>query len=147
MYVDEGVEVLFYDVPLSIFDVDAALGYMFSACPLPINATAIDTYVPLLAIYCKFMKLLKNDWRIPPSVACVVVGAPPGSGGKKVITFGATIRGQNKKKVQSQRLDLLKDAFNRSDFPQNPLVLQDYGHCAETYPYICNIDRYAGTHQ
>ena len=59
MYVHDGVEVQFYKVPLS--DVDAALGYMFSACPLPLNATAIDTYLPLLAVYCRFMKLLEED--------------------------------------------------------------------------------------
>lgn len=149
MYVHEGVEVQFHQVPLSIFDVDAALGYMFSACPLPLNATAIDTYLPLLAIYCRFMKLLEEDWKIPPAVACVVVGAPPGSGGNRVITFGATIRGQDKKKVQSQRLQLLIDAFDpREGFQQNDhFVSQKYGHCAETYPYFCNIDRYAGTHQ
>lgn len=51
MYVLKGVEVRFYRVQLSIFDVNVALGYIFSACLLPLNATAIDTYIPLLAMY------------------------------------------------------------------------------------------------
>lgn len=148
IYMLKGVEVQFYKVSLTIFDVDAALGYIFSACPLPPNATAIDTYLPLLAIYCRFMEGLKVDGSYPPTMAYAAVGVPPGSNGQKVIFFGATIRGHRKDLVQGRRLELLKAAFNQVEFQQNrPYVSQKYGHCAETYPYICNIDRFVGTHQ
>lgn len=148
IYVFKGVEVQFYKVSLTVFDVDAALGYIFSACPLPLNATAIDTYLPLLAIYCRFMERLEVDGSYPPTIACAAVGVPRGSNGQKVIFFGATIRGQRKNLVQGRRLELLKAAFNQGEFQQNhPYVSQKYGHCAETYPYICNIDRYVGIHQ
>ena len=141
-----GISVQYYSVPLLIYDIDAALGYIFSACPLPPGATPTDTYLPLLAIYCKFMKLLKTDGsRFPPTVAHVAIGAVPGSGGVEVITFGSTIRGQAKADLQEKRLELLKAAFNTSRFEENSIG-QIYGHCAETYPYLCNIDRYADDH-
>ena len=88
---DGGIPVEYYSVPLLIYDIDAALGYIFSACPLPPGATSADTYLPLLAIYCKFMKLLRMDGsKIPPTVAHVSIGAVPGSGGVEVINFGST---------------------------------------------------------
>ena len=149
IYVDEGVEFDFFKVRFQIFDVDAALGFIFSAGSLPINATSIDTYFPLLALYCKFMTLIGENWPRHPATACIVVGTPSGSGGREVITFGATIQGDQKDEVQEQRLQPLEKAFatSRANLPQNrPFVLQKYGHCAEKYPYICNIDRYAEIH-
>ena len=140
-----GITVQYYSVSLLIYDIDAALGYIFSACPLPLGATSADTYLPLLAIYCKFMKLLRPDGsKLPPTVAHVAIGAVPGSGGVEVITFGSTIRGP-KGDLQKKRLELLKAAFNTSRFEENSIG-QTYGHCAETYPYLCNIDRYADDH-
>ena len=143
---DGGITVEYYSVPLLIYDIDAALGYIFSACPLPPGATSADTYLPLLAIYCKFMKLLRMDGsKIPPTVAHVAIGAVPGSGGVEVITFGSTIRGREKAALQKKRLELLKIAFKTPRFEENSIE-QSYGHCAETYPYLWNIDRYADDH-
>ena len=143
-HLEHGVDVFFYDVKLKIYDIDAALGYVFSACPLPHNATPVNTYLPLLAIYCKFMALLiiqgtpnMNEF---PKTACIVVGVPRGSGGIKAIMFGATIRGE-KSVIQPLRRRLLEDAYGQVGFPKNPIKPQ-YGHCAETYPFICNLDRY-----
>lgn len=150
-FVRAGVDVGFFTAWLRIYDIDAALGYVSSACPLPSDATAIDTYLPLLVIYCKFMTLLEDKLgEDPPKTACIIVGKPPGSGGRKMITFGATVRARYKDEAQALRLNLLRDAFNNSkeEFPRHdPLISQKYGHCAETYPYICNIEKYVETRQ
>ena len=85
---------------INIRDVDAALGYIFSVCPLPEDATPNKTYLPLLAIFCKFISLMVSGepgMRKPPHIACITVGAPPSSGSKKAIMFGATIRKKKKK--------------------------------------------------
>ena len=134
----------YYGTKLKIRDFDAAIGYIFSVCPLPRGATPEAVYLPLLAIYCKFLSLMvfdKMGMHKPPSMACIVVGAPPGCGGTKAIMFGATIRGNNKKAMQKYRLEQLKNAYHVGDFPKTS-EFQSYGHCAETYPFICNIRTY-----
>lgn len=140
---ENGVIVQFYSVPITIYDIDAALGYIFSACPLPPHATPSDNFLPLLALYCKFMSLVDTGTNDdPPTIACVAIGLPPGSGNVEAITFGATIRGRAKDKWQKLRLELLKTAFNQSSDFQTCGLRQLYGHCAETYPFICYMDRY-----
>ncbi|KAK3377021.1 hypothetical protein B0T24DRAFT_701120 [Lasiosphaeria ovina] len=135
------VSVSYCGATLNIRDIDAALGYIFSACPLPASSTPEDTYLPLLAIYCKFMSLLvqaKNSMQKPPYMACVVAGAPPSNGGTVALMFGATIRVTNKTTLQTFRFDQLKTAYAKTDITKRATI-QSYGHCAETYPYICNL--------
>ena len=141
----EGVEVQFYSVKLIIYDIDAALGYVFSTCPLPTGATPADNYLPLLAIYCKFLTLLIPG-SPPPKTACVVIRVPPGNVDAKVITFGSTIRKSVRAKAQKPRMELLKRAYETPEFPKNPTINFLYGHCAETYPFICYIKGYALSH-
>ena len=91
--VNDEVTVDYYGTKLKIRDFDTALGYIFSTCPLPKGATPNATYLPLLAIYCKFMSLMTDKdsstgMQKTPTTACCVVGTPPGSGGTKVIMFG-----------------------------------------------------------
>jgi hypothetical protein len=144
--VTDEVTVNYYDTKLKIRDFDTALGYIFSTCPLPKDATPNATYLPLLVIYCKFMSLMTDKdsntgMQKPPRVACCVVGTPPGSGDTKSIMFGATIRLNNKRDLQRYRFDQLKNAYHVTDM-ETPSTEQKYGHCAETYPYICNIKTY-----
>lgn len=149
--VTDEVTVNYYDTKLKIRDFDTALGYIFSTCPLPKDASPNATYLPLLAIYCKFMSLISDKksstgMQKMPNTACCVVGTPPGSGGTKAIMFGATIRLKNKNHkadLQRYRFDQLKNAYHVTDIPQKtPITQQKYGNCAETYPYICNIRMY-----
>ncbi|KAK0712732.1 hypothetical protein B0T26DRAFT_677156 [Lasiosphaeria miniovina] len=139
--VDTAVSVSYCGATLNMRDVDAALGYVFSACPLPSSATPEDTYLPLLAIYCKFMSLLVDKdisgMQKPPYMACVVAGVPPSNGGTVALMFGATIRVTNKTTLQTFRFDQLKTAYANTDITKRAKI-QSYGHCAETYPYICN---------
>jgi hypothetical protein len=147
--VPDQVTVEYYGTKLNIRDFDAALGYIFSTCPLPKGATPNDTYLPLLAIYCKFISLMTDEasstgMKNLPGTACCVVGTPPGSGDTKAIMFGATIRlTKEKGDLQRHRFDQLKKAYHLMDIPQETSIMkQKYGHCAETYPYICNIQTY-----
>jgi len=146
--VTDEVTVYYYGTKLRIRDFDTALGYIFSTYPLPKGATPDATYLPLLAIYCRFMLLMTDEnsstgMQYPPNTACCVVGTPPGSGHIKAIMFGATIRLNNKIDLRRYRFDQLKNAFHVTDIAKtDPRVHQEYGHCAETYPYICNIKTY-----
>src|SRR2546421_8580565 len=57
--------------------------------------------------------------------------------------FGATIRLKNKDDLQRYRFDQLKNAYHVTDIPKETSDTgQKYGHCAETYPYICNVKTY-----
>ena len=97
----------YYGTQLKIRDFDTALGYIFSVCPLPKNATPDATYLPLVAFYCKFISLMVFDERgmkESPHVAYIAVGAQSSSGGMK---FGATIRVKNKNDLQKFWYDQL----------------------------------------
>lgn len=78
-----------------------------------------------------------------PQVACVVIGSPPFNGGVKTITFGASLRhqGAKKKELKKFREIQLKNAYHEQNLPSSD-ELWEYGHCAETYPYICNLRLY-----
>jgi hypothetical protein len=54
--------------------------------------------------------------------------------------FGATIRVRNKDDLRKFRYDQIKKAYieNFTQKPEGP----KHGHCAETYPYTCNIRTY-----
>ena len=99
----------------------------------------------LLAIYCRFIELMtdpssKVGMNGTPTTACIVVGAPPNKGAVKAIMFGSTIRSENKKKLQEHRHAQLLSAYAVKSLPEvQGGVLQKFGHCAETYPYIWNI--------
>jgi hypothetical protein len=102
--VTDEVTVNYYDTKLKIRDFDTALGYIFSTCPLPKDASPSATYLPLLATYCKFMSLISDKdsstgMQNIPTIAYCVVGTPPGSGDTKTIMFRATIRLKNKDDV------------------------------------------------
>ena len=119
--VTDEVTVDYYGTKLRIRDFDTALGYIFSTCPLPKDATPNATCLPLLVIYCKFMSLMTDKdsstgVQDMPTTACRVVGTPPGSGDTKVIMFGASIRLTNDKKdLQRYRFDQLKNAYHVTD--------------------------------
>jgi hypothetical protein len=142
--VEEEVTVEFYGAQLSIRDIDSALGYIFSVCPLPKDATVQTAYLPLLAVYCKFMQLMVFDGATKfPFVACAAIGTPPLCGGVKTIAFGATLRakaGQAKETIRKFRKAQLEKGYHKELPPeQEP---QKYGHCAETYPYLCFLSQY-----
>ena len=142
--ITNAVKAPYYGTQINIRDFDAALGYIFSVCPLPENATPKMNYLPLLAIFCKFLSLMVFDepgMEKPPSVACITVGAPPSNGGKKAIMFGTTIRNHdNKANLQEFRYNQLKMAYHVEGFEKHEPY--EYGSCAETYTYICNIKTY-----
>jgi hypothetical protein len=134
----------YYGTQINIRDFDAALGYIFSVCPLPEDATPNKTYLPLLVIFCKFLSLMVSGepgMRKPPHIACITVGAPPSSGGKKAIMFGATICKKKKNDLQNFRYNQLKKAYHVESFKKIDEPYE-YGNCAETYTYICNIKTY-----
>ena len=139
------VIVKYLSIELDIRDFDAALGYKFSLYSLPARHTTSNTYLPLLAIYCRFVALMtdplsKVGMNKTPTTACIVVGGPANKGGVKAIMFGSTIRSENKKKLQEHRHSQLLSAYAVKRLPKvEGGVLQKFGHCAETYPYICNI--------
>jgi len=141
------VTVDYYGTKLKIRDFDTALGYIFSTCPLPKGATSNATYLQLLVIYCKFMSLMTDKdsstgMQKMPKTACCIVWTLPGSGDTKAIMFGAIIRLNSKNDLQRYRFDQLKNAFHVTDIKQTSIMGQKYGHCAETYPYTCNIKTY-----
>jgi len=73
-----------------------------------------------------------------PRVACVVEGQAPSGGGVTRLMFGATIRVKNKDALQKFRYDQLKEAYSVTSI-EKKAQMQSYGHCAETYPFICNL--------
>lgn len=143
--VAEPVKVKYHSVESYIRDFDPALGYVFSVYPLPANHTTFDTYLPLLAIYCRFIYLMtdpssKSGMKKVPKVACVVVGAPPNKGAVKAIMFGSSIRSSpDKTNLQEHRHSQLLKAFAVKILPEVRSGLHRYGHCAETHPYTWNI--------
>lgn len=74
-----------------------------------------------------------------PTTACIVVGAPPNKGGVKAIMFGSTIRSNNNKRLQDHRHAQLLSAYVVPSLEVKEGIIQKFGHCAETYPYIWNI--------
>jgi hypothetical protein len=74
-------------------------------------------------------------------MACIAVGTPPLNGTRSAM-FGASIRVKNKDDLQKFRYDQLKRAYHVTAFTQNNPDKQKVGHCAETYPYICNMRMY-----
>lgn len=130
---------------MDIRDFDAALGYIFSVYPLPAKHTTSDTYLSLLAIYCKFIQLMTDPStgvgiNNTPTTACIVIGAPPNRGAVKAIMFGSTIRTNNKKRLQEHRHAQLLSSYAVTSLPNVEAdIIQKFGHCAETYPYIWNI--------
>jgi hypothetical protein len=81
-----------------------------------------------------------------PQVACVMVGS-------EYVTFGASLRSSRKKnEIQAHRLAELMKALPHAelDLPRSlplPLVLQKFGHCAETYPVIFYLQNPDGQFQ
>lgn len=143
--VEKPVKVKYHSIELDIRDFDAALGYIFSVYPLPAKHTTSNTYLSLLAIYCKFIQLVTDptigvSMNNTPTAACIVVGAPPNRGAVKAIMFGSTIRSNNKKWLQEHRHAQLLSAYAVKSLPEvEGGIFQKFGHCAETYPYIWNI--------
>ena len=139
--VEEEVTVEFYGAQLSIRDIDSALGYIVFVCPLPKDATVQTAYLPLLAVYCKFMQLMVFDGATKfPFVACAAIGTPPQSGGVKAITTLRAKAGQAKETIRKFRKAQLEKGYHKELLPeQEP---QKYGHCAETYPYLCFLSQY-----
>jgi hypothetical protein len=119
--VEEEVKVDFYGAQLAIRDIDSALGYIFSACPLPRDAKPQTVYLLLLAVYCKFMELMVFDGAMQfPYMACGVIGTPPQSGGVKAIAFGATLRFKNQRKesLRKFRNAQLEKAYHKKLLPE-----------------------------
>ena len=124
------------------------LGYIFSVCPLPQDSTTESTYLLLLALYIKFMALLRWDeiptmrdpchsWRVQlwEHLPLMVDLRPSPSG----LHFGW--KDQKKQNCKNFREVQLRDTYHQDDFPATN-ELQRYGNCAETYPYIFYLSRY-----
>jgi hypothetical protein len=129
--VTDEVTVNYYDTKLKIRDFDTALGYIFSTCPLPKDATPGETYLQLLVIYCKFISLMtdedsKTGMQKAPYTACCVIGTPPGSGDTKSIMFGASIRLKNKRDLRRYRFDQLKNAYHVTDIETQDVRICPY---------------------
>lgn len=134
------VIVKYLSIKLDIRDFDAALGYKFLLYSLPAKHTTSNTYLPLLFIALMTDLLRKVGINKTPTTVCIIVGGPPNKGGFKAIMFGSTIRSENKENLQEHRHSQLLSAYAMKSLPKvESGVLQKFGHCAETNPYICNI--------